>query len=195
MQAMASLEQARRAVEIERADLLDSYRAVLNEKRRLENDLNALGAVKQRTGINVQQLHSQVAELKGVVSSHSEAEQRFAMERAALTKQIETLNEEIVRSQRRLEAVEADNRRMMQDSHSIRMSNAMLNERVQMVMKRASAAADANKVLSSRLAAVERERDASRALISTERQRAEDMVSVAEVARAQVAAREVQLQR
>ena len=75
------------------------------------------------------------------------------------------------------------------------MANAMLNERVQMVMKRAAGAADANKVLSSRLAAVERERDASRAMISTERQRAEDMVSVAEVARSQVAAREAQMQR
>ena len=71
----------------------------------------------------------------------------------------------------------------------------MLNERVQMVMKRASAAADANKVLSSRLASVERERDTSRALISTERQRAEEMSSVVEIARAQVASREVQLQR
>lgn len=64
-----------------------------------------------------------------------------------------------------------------------------------MVMKRATAAADANKVLSSRLASVERERDANRALVSTERQRAEEMISVAEVARAQVASREVQLQR
>lgn len=114
VQAMASLEQARRAVEIERSDLLDSYRAVLNEKRRLENDLSSMGAVKQRAGINAQHLHSQVAELQGVVNSHSDAEQRFAVERLALKKQVETLNEEIVRSQQRLEAVEADNRRMMQ---------------------------------------------------------------------------------
>ena len=62
----------------------------------------------------MQQLHSQVSELKGVVNSHSEAEARFAMERSALTKQVETLNDEIVRLQRRLESVEADNRRMMQ---------------------------------------------------------------------------------
>jgi len=114
MQAIASLEQARRAVEIERADLLESYRSILNEKRRLENDLSALGVVKQRAGVNVQQLHSQIAELKGSVNSHSDNEQRFAMERTALTKQVETLNDEIVRSQKRLEAVEADNRRMMQ---------------------------------------------------------------------------------
>ena len=42
-QALATVEQARRAVEIERADLLESYRSVLNEKRKLENDLNAMG--------------------------------------------------------------------------------------------------------------------------------------------------------
>lgn len=75
------------------------------------------------------------------------------------------------------------------------MSNAMLNERVQMVMKRAAGAADANKVLSSRLAAVERERDASRARSSAERQRAEDYGTLAEVARAQIATREAQIQR
>lgn len=168
----------------------------------------------------MQQLHSQVSELKGVVNSHSEAESRFAMERAALTKQVEALNDEIVRLQRRLESVEADNRRMMQvrssghlslscpylfhpflpslppqDSHTIRQTNAMLNERVQMVIKRATAAADANKVLSSRLASVERERDINRALMGTERQQKEEMMSVAEAARAQVASREVQLQR
>ena len=71
----------------------------------------------------------------------------------------------------------------------------MLNERVQMVIKRATAAADANKVLSSRLASVERERDINRALMGTERQQKEEMISVAEAARAQVASREVQLQR
>jgi len=71
----------------------------------------------------------------------------------------------------------------------------MLNERVQMVMKRAAGAADANKVLSSRLAAVERERDASLARSSAERQRAEDYGTLAEVARAQIATREAQIQR
>jgi hypothetical protein len=59
---------------------------------------------------------------------------------------LEGANDELVRAQRRADAVEADNRRLMQDTHALRQTNAMLNERVQMVIKRASAATDANKV-------------------------------------------------
>jgi mevalonate pyrophosphate decarboxylase len=83
----------------------------------------------------------------------------------------------------------------MQDTHALRQTNVMLNERVQMVIKRATSASDANKVLTSRLSSVERERDAVRALVNAERQRAEDYGTIVETARAQVAKREVELQR
>jgi len=83
----------------------------------------------------------------------------------------------------------------MQDTHALRQTNTMLNERVQMVIKRATTAADANKVLSTRLSSVERERDAVRALVNAERQRAEDYGTIAETARAQVATREIEIDR
>ena len=195
VQAMASLEQSRRAVEMERTDLLESYRTVLQEKRRLESDLLALGEVKQRAGQNVEQLHDQVAELRGRVNATSTAEMRWAAERAALNRQVEALNEELVRTQQKVEAVEADNRRLMQDTHGMRQTNSMLNERVQMVLKRATAAADANKILSSRLLSVERERDAMRALVGVERQKSTEMGQLAEAARVQAATKDLQLQR
>jgi len=188
MKAMATLEQARRAVDIEKADLLETYRSVLSEKRKLESELNALGAVKQRASVSVQQLQGQVAELRGVANSHASVESRWAAEKGALSRQLESMNDELVRSQRRIEALEADNRRMMQDTHSLRQTNEALNERVKMVVRRATAAADANKVLSSRLASVERERDAVRALVSVERQRAEDLSSMTEIQRTQIMA-------
>ncbi len=50
-------------------------------------------------------------------------------------------------------------------------------------------------MISSRLSAVERERDAVRAMLGAERQRAEDMGVVAEAARGETASREMQLQR
>jgi len=195
VQKMASLEQSRRALEVERTDLLDTYRSVLAEKRKLENELNALGAIKQRTGVNVQQMQGAIAELKGMVQAHGITEKRWAVERASQLKQLETFNDELVRARNGIEAVEADNRRLMQDTHALRQTNTMLNERVQMVIKRATTAADANKVLSTRLSSVERERDAVRALVNAERQRAEDYGTIAETARAQVATREIEIDR
>lgn len=195
VQKMSSLEQSRRALEVERTDLLDTYRSVLAEKRKLENELNALGAMKQRTGVNVQQMQGAIAELKGMVQAHGITEKRWAVERASQLKQLETFNDELVRARNSIESVEADNRRLMQDTHGLRQTNTMLNERVQMVIKRATTAADANKVLSTRLSSVERERDAVRALVNAERQRAEDYGTIAETARAQVATRELELDR
>lgn len=68
-----------------------------------------------------------------------------------------------------------------QDTHSLRQSNALLNERVQLVVRRAAAASDSTKVLSSRLSSVERERDAVRALMSLERQKSSDLAQVVQL--------------
>ncbi len=195
VQSMSSLEQSRRAIELERSDLLESYRAVLQEKRKMESELHSLSAVKQRAGASVQQLHGQVAELRGVVNANASTESRWNAERVALNRQLETLNEELVRTQQKVDAVEADNRRLMQDAHGLRQTNAMLNERVQMVIKRATAAADANKILSSRLLSTERERDAMRSLVSVERQKSTDLSSLVEAARVTAATKDIQLQK
>lgn len=63
----------------------------------------------------------------------------------------------------------------------------MLDERIQVVMKRASAAADANKILSAQLHSIQVERDAMRALVGVERNRANDQTAVAAAARATAA--------
>jgi predicted nuclease with TOPRIM domain len=42
-QAVAVKEHGRRAIEIEKEDLLQTYRAVLGEKRQLETDLQTMG--------------------------------------------------------------------------------------------------------------------------------------------------------
>ena len=195
IQKMSSLEHARKSLEVERGDLLNTYRLVLSEKRKLENELSALGAVKQRAGVNIQQMHGQMSELQAVVSAHSVTEKRWSSEKSAMVRQLETVNDQLIRTKNKVDAVEADNRRLMQDTHALRQTNVMLNERVQMVIKRATSASDANKVLTSRLSSVERERDAVRALVNAERQRAEDYGTIVETARAQVAKREVELQR
>ncbi|RYH24236.1 hypothetical protein EON65_16975 [archaeon] len=71
----------------------------------------------------------------------------------------------------------------------------MLNERLTIVMKRASAAQENSKLLTSRLSSVERERDTLRAVIEVERQRAADMSRLAETARIESATKDIHLQR
>lgn len=195
MARLHTADQGKRALEIEREDLINTYRIVLGDKRKVENELNALGQTKQKAGVNIQQLQEQVTNLKGATDAHGLTERRWGSERSTMVKQIETANDELVRSRNRTDAVEADNRRLMQDTHALRQTNVMLKERVEMVIKRATNAADANKILSSRLAAAERERDAVRALVMAERQKSEEYGTLIESARAQVAQKELHIAR
>ena len=151
--------------------------------------------IKEREGQSTQQLQDKLANLQGTMAAQSAAETRWRGERAALLSQLDALNDHLVRTQHKLEAAEAENRKMMQDTSGLKQNNVMLNERINMIIKRAGAATEANKLLTGRLGTVERERDAVRALVGIERQRAADMGHLAESARAESASKELHLQR
>ena len=140
-------------------------------------------------------LQEKIADLTGVVDAQGAAEARWRAERAALLSQMDTLNGQLVRAQHKIESMESDNRQMMQDTSGLKQSNVMLNERINMIIKRAGAATDANKMLTSRLGSVERERDAVRAMVGIERQRASELSHVAEAARVDAATKELHIQR
>ena len=194
-QLLAAREQSKKGVEMEKADLLDAYRAVLQDKRKLEEDVGALRAQKERVGVSALHLQDQLAEMQGAQAAKGGEASRLQGERQTLLRQLEKVNEEAARGARRMEAMEADNRRLMQEVHGLRSTNAMLNERVQAVIKRAGEAGEANKLLSTKLQQVERERDVVRAAVAVERQRSAEMERVAETARAQSAASGAQLSR
>ena len=193
VQNTTALEQAKRALEIERADLIESYRGIVRDKRKLETDLETIGSLKERAGLNSQQLQSQVAELKGQLGAVSGTEARWAAERISLGRRVESLNDQLIAGQRRIDALNADNQRLMQESLGLRKTNSHLNERVQMAFKRAASATDANKLLSARLGSLERENNAMRAVVSSERQRSTDLETVAQTARTQAALQERRL--
>lgn len=131
-QLLADKEQINRGLEIEKGDLMDAYREVLKEKRQLEMDLgvvrysfrflflffilalNCFSSSKQKLSLSTQQMQDRISDLTGQVSALSGAETRWSVERASLGQQIEDLNEQLVRAQRTIEVVVADNRRMMQ---------------------------------------------------------------------------------
>ena len=191
-EVVAGLEHSKRAVEIEKEDILQSYRTVIQEKTKLESDLHAMGELREKTGAESQLLSSQLSELKGQLGSRVSVDNRVMAEKISLQRQVESSNEQLVLLQRRQDAVEADNRRLMQDVYGLRQTNQMLNERVSSIIKRASSAGDANKVLSARLMNAERERDATRALLETERQRTKDLETLTETARVDAITKEIQ---
>lgn len=65
-----------------------------------------------------------------------------------------------------------------QDNYNIKQSNTMLNERLQLLIKRSTNAIDNNKLLVHKLTGIESERDALRTLISREKQRSVDLESL-----------------
>jgi hypothetical protein len=81
-----------------------------------------------------------------LINDDARAEQRWLADRATLGGQVEALNDMVVRLQRRCEGSEADGRRLSDEAHGLRQANAMLNDRISLVMKRAAAASDNSKV-------------------------------------------------
>lgn len=134
-------------------------------------------------------------ELQSKIQAYVNLEERWGIEKSALNNHIELMTDSVQDMKRKVDSIEADNRKMIQDAHALKQSNAMLNERLTIVMKRAAASAEANKVLTARLGSVEKERDAMRAIVEVERQRAADMMKVAEVARIDAATKDIQHQR
>jgi hypothetical protein len=70
--------------------------------------------MKQKMSISMQQLHSDIAELRAQLNDKANAADREAFDRVSLIRQIETLNSQLVSSAQTCESVEADNRRMIQ---------------------------------------------------------------------------------
>lgn len=55
----------------------------------------------------------QISELQGAVKYHNNIEEKLLSEKAALVKQVEAAQDQLARSQNRIDALEADNRRML----------------------------------------------------------------------------------
>eukprot|EP01035_Chromulina_nebulosa_P019558 gene19558-25458_t len=140
-----------------------------------------------RRQLNYLELRKKLSQYKYNQNFSIENEQKLQADRLALTKQIDLLTEELAKRSRTIEAIEADNRRFLNDTHSLRQTNVMLNDRQQHLLNRVNELIDSSKVLSTRVTSLERERDALSKLLTTERQRSADMTKLVESVRAQMA--------
>ena len=69
---------------------------------------------RQESSIKLNELYGQIAELKGQVIAQGNSESKTLLEKTSLHKQIESLNDTVGKYAKKIEAVEADNRRLMQ---------------------------------------------------------------------------------
>ena len=111
---VAALEMEHKAVYVEKEDLLQAYRSLIQERRRLQKDLELMSESKQKGSITTKQQSDEISELRGMVDYHNHAESRRMSEKLSFSKQLETLNDQLVNAKQKLEGVEADNRRSLQ---------------------------------------------------------------------------------
>ena len=69
---------------------------------------------RQEAGLQINELQGRVSELKGELSAQYSVDNRHSSEKSSLNKHVDSLSEGLVKYQRKLDAVEADNRRLMQ---------------------------------------------------------------------------------
>lgn len=70
--------------------------------------------MKQKAEQTIQSLQQDLAEWKGRISSYESSENKWLSEKSSYHRQIDLLGDQIHKSERKVEAVEADNRRLTQ---------------------------------------------------------------------------------
>mmetsp|Transcript_21473 Transcript_21473/g.31144 ORF Transcript_21473/g.31144 Transcript_21473/m.31144 type:complete len:1310 (-) Transcript_21473:121-4050(-) len=174
----ASLEQAVRSLEIERSDLLETYRCCLQEKRKCEADLSSMSATKLKMSQTINELRADITDLSTELTSRRNSENRQLSERSALMLQIESLNEQLVATCRKVEDHESDANRLAQENYGLKQTILTLQQRSVTLVNRAASAADSAKILQARVSALERERDALRSVVDSERRKSSDLTQI-----------------
>lgn len=144
---------------------------------------------------SLQSLQKQIIDLQHHIDIHNHLEEKWSIERSSLLQQIELFTNQITQLQKKSDHFEEESRRLVNELHNWKQTNAMLNERLSIIMKRATASNDSNKVLTTRLGSVERERDGLRSLLDMERQKAQDMLKMAEMTKIESVNKDLIIQR
>ncbi len=71
-------------------------------------------ASKHKVELSSQQLHSELAEARGALEAYQTSEQKWGSEKTSYRQQIERLGEHITKQETTINAIEADNRRLVQ---------------------------------------------------------------------------------
>jgi len=171
LQKATQADHARRAAELEKSDLLVTYRSVVEERYAFEQGIEELTQERQALGMKMQQLHEENQRLKTTMGDMEKEIHRRALDAASFERQLDGVSRQTLSVQRKLEAAEAENRRLKDDLHLSRESACQISHHThELQMASAKAQDDAITARAAR-ETLTQERDALQKLFAEERQR------------------------
>jgi len=171
LQKATQADHARRAAELEKSDLLVTYRSVVEERYVFEQGIEELTQERQALGMKMQQLHEENQRLKTTMGDMEKEIHRRALDAASFERQLDGVSRQTLCVQRKLEAAEAENRRLKDDLHLSRESAGQISHHThELQMASAKAQDDAITARAAR-ETLTQERDALQKLFAEERQR------------------------
>lgn len=158
----ARLEHAIRTHEIEKKDLMTSIRGLAEEKRQVDRELEEAMFAKQRLNQTIQQLQTQLQHATAHFQANEAIDARHIADKVAMEKQLSGLSEKIVQDQRRMQAVERDNQKLMQENFVLRQEAERFQQRLHATIQEASSSSESSASLRAQLAALRAEHDVLR---------------------------------
>eukprot|EP00904_Undaria_pinnatifida_P002863 jgi/Undpi1/12578/HiC_scaffold_6.g02247.m1 len=187
----ATSEQATRAAQFEKEDLLKNYRGLHAEKRRLEAGVDELQLARQRLTKSLAERDAEVSKLRASATAVEVQLQRKTMDLGALQRQL-------LRGGRQVEALAAENRRLVSDARAQRHHANALLERIRCQQGHSTTANQEVNSLRARLQALEEERDGLSHILGRERSHGsglEQLIEASRIREASVAEEQRQLAR
>ena len=189
------LEQIRRIAEVEKTDLVKTYRAVVEERFAFEQSNENL-----RKKLEIITHHSnkiqeeKVLVERNILQMEQEIKKR-ALNASKFEHQLDNISRKNMSIQRKLEAAEAENRRLKVDLQMSQASTRQISHRAQDLQLTSAKVRDEQASLNSSLLTMKQERDALHKLFSDERHKCQTLELLLGTARAKEAAASDQLKR
>ena len=194
-QKNASLDQAKRIMEVEKADLVKTYRAVVEERFAFEQINENL---RKKIGIISHHLDKCQEGNRHMEQKMLEMEQEIrkrALNASKFERQLDNISRQNLSIQRKLEATEAENSRLRKDVEISQESKKQISNHAQELHLSSAKARDEYSSLQTMLEITKQERDALHKLFSDEKQKCHGLEILISAARAKDAAASDQLKR
>lgn len=172
------MEQARRITELEKSDLIKAYRTVVEERYIFENGneklrrtLELMTRQKENLEIEKTKLYAKLTEMD------NEIKHRVA-NMSSFDRQLDSISRENQHMQRRLEAAEAENRRLKVDLENCRESGKQISHVSHELQINAAKLKEEKTCVVSQLKTTSQERDVLQKLLSEEHHRSQGLEQV-----------------
>jgi len=175
IQNNSRLDQVRRSADLEKADLLQTYRTVVEERYALEQGNEE---IKRSREVLHQQMVTLQEEKNQLSSRLFELEEELRRKSARINsfeRQLDSISRKNLSLQRNLEAAEAEINRLKSDLYASRESTKQISQQTQSLQMNIANVEEEHTIARSKLHTTSKERDALQKLLAEERQRANNL--------------------